>query len=1252
MRKTTPILRKFLMVCATFLTLTIQAQISLTATSGTLSGNYTTIKAAFDAINAGTHQGDIFISVTGNTTETATAVLNANGSGSASYLSLFIQADGGAARTISGSLSGSIITLNGADGVSINGVNAGGNSLTIENSNNATSSSAILFTNGATNNTVNNCYLKGSNSSTTTYTHGVVTFSSGTNSGNQITNCDIGPSGSNKPSRCIVSGAGTNTNITIDNCQIHDFSGGAGTGINDRHSAIYLYYGTTSGWTITNNHIYQTSSNTLVTEGIISIIYVRSGDGYTISNNFIGGSTSNCGGTAMTYDGNIKEFYVIEMGSDVGYTNISTIDNNTIKNISFNSTSTSSSTNNSVPRFSTIQIRRGKVTINRNTIGSTTENGNISLSQGNTTFSLYYFLVPLAYSNYVVNVTNCNYNTIAGISLSATNFDAYGVHMEPYVGNSIDSFCYNQIGSLTQSNSIEIARLTSSVTRNYFAAIFASSIVLGEKVMKGNTVANITRGSSSGTNQMKGIYSFMDSALIIENTVMNLSSGGTGSIYGIHAMYSPDQTIGGNYVSGLGCTGSTTNMVYGICNEYSGSNGPIFNNIVVLGTDGDGNTYADCPFAGIGHRYSSNVYFNTVYINGTTTGKNSYAYYEYFNSSSREIKNNIFVNARSNSSGTAKHYAASFYSTAGLTSDYNDYFVSGTGGTLAYLSGDHTTLVDVRNATTQDANSYDLNPNFTSPGSTNALDYRIKSGLLGTSIAGISEDYSHITRGTTPTIGALDGYYWRGATDTDFATASNWIGGSVPPDNAYIFFDQAPVNNCVLDANHIIGGLINEQGSYGLDLNGFELDLKGELILDGGAWLDARTSGSKFILSGSEPQEIPASAFSGNTIYALEVNNDSGVIINDNDTIVNELNMLSGDIDLNGNTLVIGSSTSNTGSLNHTSGRIIGTLSRWYAASTNSGSVSGLFPLGYGDKDRFVTVEYATAPTTGGTLTATFNPVSMGQSGLPLINVAAAGACSPFDITNTSDEGYWIMTPGNSLTDGTYDITLVGEGFHDINQLCDLSAIKRVGGSPWFESGVHEETTGTLSRPVVKRSGASGWSNWGFGGGTVNPLPVKILTLELNCEAGVVVFKTAEEKQGLRFELQISMDGRNWQSAGTVQSENQRFSSYEFNVKGLELNYFRIAELNHEGKATYSDIKTANCGTSNAYLSVYPNPVNDMIHINGLSSTGTIEIYNASGVKVLSFENESESLSIQTAGLPSGMYLIRYNDVNIKFIKQ
>ena len=129
----------FLLAFLLFGNKNVSAQVSLTATSGTLTGSYTTLKAAFDAINLGTHQGAIVINISANTTEGITpATLNSKDADPASYTSILIQpaVDG---VSISGNPAAGfgVIHLNGADNVTINGDNpntAGTNrNLTINN---------------------------------------------------------------------------------------------------------------------------------------------------------------------------------------------------------------------------------------------------------------------------------------------------------------------------------------------------------------------------------------------------------------------------------------------------------------------------------------------------------------------------------------------------------------------------------------------------------------------------------------------------------------------------------------------------------------------------------------------------------------------------------------------------------------------------------------------------------------------------------------------------------------------------------------------------------------------------------------------------------------------------------------------------------------------------------------------------------------------------------------------------------------
>lgn len=69
-------------------------------------------------------------------------------------------------------------------------------------------------------------------------------------------------------------------------------------------------------------------------------------------------------------------------------------------------------------------------------------------------------------------------------------------------------------------------------------------------------------------------------------------------------------------------------------------------------------------------------------------------------------------------------------------------------------------------------------------------------------------------------------------------------------------------------------------------------------------------------------------------------------------------------------------------------------------------------------------------------------------------------------------------------------------------------------------------------------------------------------------------------------------------------------------------------------------------------ISLYPNPANDIIHIDGLEGEHEVQIYNALGLLVMTTTLQGDS-EINICDLPSGYYLIRIdNHHSVKFIKR
>ncbi len=157
----------------TFTTLQTSAQVIVSSSGGTGNAPYTTLKAAFDAINAGSHAGTISIGINSNTTETAPAVLNSSGAGSASYTSVTISPTNDGVSISGATATGrGVIELNGADNVTIDGDNptTGGTNRNLSIINTAASTIAYnsvvrialsTAVTSANNDVVKNCIIMG-----------------------------------------------------------------------------------------------------------------------------------------------------------------------------------------------------------------------------------------------------------------------------------------------------------------------------------------------------------------------------------------------------------------------------------------------------------------------------------------------------------------------------------------------------------------------------------------------------------------------------------------------------------------------------------------------------------------------------------------------------------------------------------------------------------------------------------------------------------------------------------------------------------------------------------------------------------------------------------------------------------------------------------------------------------------------------------------------------------------------------------
>ena len=848
---------------------TISAQFVVSGSTGA-DGPYSSLTntgGVFAAINNTSQSGNtITITVTGiSLSETGANGLNP---GTWNSLSLYPVASG---FTISGSVNGGMINLNGTNNVTINGsVNAGGSAadLSIINTNTGTSAATVRFSNSATNNIVEYCNLKGSGTGPQS---GIILFStSGTGNGNDnnlIENNNITNNQNNRPVNAVFS-IGTSVRINdgevIQNNNFFNvFNPGA-------TSSAILLGAYSSGWTISGNSFYETTS--FAPSTILSFYIIRiansAGTGFLVSGNYIGGSAPLCAGSPFTKTNSSNNVFSA-ISVTVGAGSASNIQNNTIRNISWSNSQNASWTG--------IEVTSGNVNIGTasgNIIGSDTGTGSIVVT--NSTTSGYTYGIKITSTGSI----DCQNNIIGSIT-AATSSSAYSNNLTGIEknGNSPSvNISNNNIGSLSTVNSIFASSSSTSDAQNVLAIRNTGT---GNITINGNQINNITNGSSNtnpltagqivGITSTNGIASITGNTISIlkignannqlrqtasvcgivttgtstvktisGNTISDLSNTYPGFIGGIIGLYfegsTSGNTVNGNFINNLSNAGSSPGAnIFGI--RISSGSTTYSNNIISINVNSVSTIYGIFETGSTGSY--NNLYFNTIFIGGQVASNNysSFALYSSSSATIKDLRNNIFTNLRSSLGGSGKHYAIKLQSNSNLTIDYNDYYVSGTGGVLGSIVTDKITLADWQGATGQDANSYAVDPVFVSPGSNTATDYKIGVDLIGVAGTGVTTDYGAILR-NNPTIGAWERPVnkWKGTISTDWNTPGNWTANSLPISNNFNFvFDDAPLNSCYLDTDHAVNNITDAQTVYHLVLNEHKLIIKGNLILTGGA---------------------------------------------------------------------------------------------------------------------------------------------------------------------------------------------------------------------------------------------------------------------------------------------------------------------------------------------------------------------------------------------------------------------------------
>jgi Secretion system C-terminal sorting domain len=121
-------------------------------------------------------------------------------------------------------------------------------------------------------------------------------------------------------------------------------------------------------------------------------------------------------------------------------------------------------------------------------------------------------------------------------------------------------------------------------------------------------------------------------------------------------------------------------------------------------------------------------------------------------------------------------------------------------------------------------------------------------------------------------------------------------------------------------------------------------------------------------------------------------------------------------------------------------------------------------------------------------------------------------------------------------------------------------------------------------------------------------------------------------------------------------SQLQQYSFADISPLSNE-NYYRLKQVDADGHFTYSNIVYVSFDAARQFQ-LYPNPVNDILIVKGLSSSGksTISIIDITGRRIQKVATVNSSYVIDVKKLSPGSYYLQINSnnkiTNLKFIKE
>jgi Secretion system C-terminal sorting domain len=170
-------------------------------------------------------------------------------------------------------------------------------------------------------------------------------------------------------------------------------------------------------------------------------------------------------------------------------------------------------------------------------------------------------------------------------------------------------------------------------------------------------------------------------------------------------------------------------------------------------------------------------------------------------------------------------------------------------------------------------------------------------------------------------------------------------------------------------------------------------------------------------------------------------------------------------------------------------------------------------------------------------------------------------------------------------------------------------------------------------------------------------LPIGYLnqpTVKLQMKLSQITWSVATQINNDKYIIEHNIEGGNFSPIGEIEGDGTsnitKHYEYIHTSPSLGINYYRIKQVDYDGKYSYSDIASVRFDGAGE-ISIYPNPATLEVTITTTAST-PLQIMDVYG-KVLSKQDISEGQNtINPAELPSGILIFVVGDQRFKVLKE